>query len=351
MKAIKREQGFTLIELSIAMLLLGIVTIMVAPYFNLLISARKQAYAQDQALTNQKISQALLQYAEQNTALGTLPAPYSSGSFVSSVYDPADVGVTSVQPFLLSAGLNPQQVNTDQGTSKRVRVYQRVTGLTQSVPLYGQSGPAAGLTYQLGVVYMTPCPLDNSAPTCNPNPGTGLPGASVALTSANYRTWTTQGEDLPAVMLSTLPLQKQLLATTRARLDRVRDALSGYFRARMLTAAATDTTNFYPAPTGGGAPVLSGAAPGANQGCRDGWYSLDAANVNVLAQVGLSQAELGATAWGGGVQYCRDYDPTGTSGANVPPHYAALRVLGAVSQGAGPDATPGGTANNIILSF
>lgn len=346
----KRERGFTLIELSIAMVLLGVVTIMVAPYFHMLISAKNQAYAQDQALTNQKISQALLQYAEQSTTLGTLPAPYSAGSLVSTVFDPTDVSATSVQPFLLAAGLNPQGVNTDLAASQRVRVYQRLTGLTQSVPLYGQSGPAAGLRYELGAVYMTPCPLNNSAPSCNPNPSTGLPGSSPALTAANYRTWTTTGEDLPAVMFSTLPLQKQLLATTRERLDRVRDALSGYFRARLLTAAATDTTNFYPAPTGG-APVLSGATPANNQGCRDGWYALNAANVNVLAQVGLSAAELGATAWDGRVEYCRDYDPTGASGANVPPHYAALRIHASVSQGIAPDNTPAGATNNLILSF
>lgn len=345
----RRSQGFTLIELILSVTLLGILTIMVTPFFKMLMGARAQAYAQEQALIDQKVANALLAYAGSNTLLGQLPAPYTGGSYKSTVFNPTDATATSLQPYLLGGNLNPNFVNNDAAASKRVRVYQKVSGLTHTMPMYGQSGPVVTLNYDFGVVYMTICPLDNSSPSCNPNSATGIPGYSPVLTATNYKTWTTDPRDLPATMFSTLPLQQGMLEVTHTRLDNIRDALSGYARAKMLMAAATDTTNFYPAPTGMGAPVLSGGNPATNQGCRDGWYSLNSGVVNVLTQVGLSQAEMGSTAWGGTVQYCRDYDPTGASGANTPPHYAALRVRSAMSLGIAPDNAS--AANNVIISF
>jgi hypothetical protein len=74
-------------------------------------------------------------------------------------------------------------------------------------------------------------------------------------------------------------------------------------------------------------------------------------SVNVLAQLGLGALEYGVTAWGGTIQYCRDYDlidsPTNAN-ANAQPHYAALRINKSVSLGSIPDAT---AINNVFISF
>lgn len=347
MNSTHTEKGFTLVELVLAMTLLGILTMMVMPFFKMLMAAKEQAYTQEQSLTNQKIAKALLDYASYNTLLGTLPAPYTGGGYTNTVYDSTDASATSVYPFLLDANLNPQYVNNDATTGKRVRVFQKLSGLTFTQPLYGQSGPQATLTYEFGLVYMTKCPFNNVSPACNPNVATGVPGKSAKLTALNYKTWVNDPEDYPPTMFSTLNLQQDRLGVTASRLTTIRDALASYSRAKMLTAAATDTTNWYPAP----ATSLAGQNPANLQGCRDGWYSLNNATVNVLPQVGLPLGEMGITAWGGVVQYCRDYDPTGLSGADVPPHYAALRIHKNVSSGIAPDNSVGGAANNIILSF
>jgi hypothetical protein len=249
---------------------------------------------------------------------------------------------------LTQSGVNPSEINDDGTASKNVRVYQLVQGLTQQVPLYFRSGPLVTLTYDFGAIYLTTCPKGST--TCNPNSATGVPGDSQAISANNYTTWSTSGSDGRANFVSSLPIQKQMLATTVQRLDKVRDTLLSYLRTQQVTAAGGDTTNWYPNQDGKATPgSLSGANPATNQGCRDGWYDLSQAGVSVLPTVGLSAQEYGMTAWGGPIQYCRDYDPTGAGTPNAPPHYAAIRINVNVSAGLAPDgAVPG---NNIVLTF
>jgi prepilin-type N-terminal cleavage/methylation domain-containing protein len=346
-----RERGFSLIELLIAVLVLGIVAVLAGPVFSFLSSAQRQAWAERQRVVNQQIVNGLLAYAQTRSPdRGKLPAPYTVGSFHSAVVNPqdADPGYHEITLALVRAGVGPNEIADDGSVSANVRVYQRVDGLKANVPLYLHSGPATELTYEFGVVYATRCPRQQA---CNAT----LPGSSPSLTSANYTTWNVQGTDAAPVFISSLPLQKEMLAVTARRLDTIRDSLLQFVRAKQLAASATDTTNWYPAPTG---LSMAGAAPGTNQGCRDGWYDLSAANVDVLPQVGLSREEYGKTSWGGAIQYCRDFDPTGLKSPNAPPQWAALRILKSVSQGGAPDGTSGaavpatgGTLNNVFLTF
>lgn len=334
----KNQRGFTLFELAITVGVIGIVAVMLAPSFGWLFTAQQNSYAEKHRMNNQLISAALTNYAANNTTNGRLPAPYTGGGYTKTVYDStnATLGATLTQ-----TGINPVEINDDATQSKMVRVYQLVQGLQQQVPLYFQSGPLVTLTYDFGAIYITACPLANS--TCNPTAATGVPGTSVALSSANYKTWASSGTDGPAQFVSALPVQKQMLATTVQRLDKLRDTFLTYLRAQQVTAAAGDTTNWFPT----GAASLGGATPGTNQGCRDGWYTLSTDTV-ILATVGLAAQEFGLTAWGGAVQYCRDYDPTGTKVANAPPHYAALRINQDVTSAAAPSGIPG---NNVVLTF
>lgn len=338
-----RLSGFSLVELIVAVMVLGILSIALSPILNSYVVSMRGSYARKQELNNQNIGIAMLQFARDNTPGGTLPAPYTGNGYTATVFDPADVSANgqALTAAMTQSGINPAEVNDDNYPSKRVRVYQRVSGLVANWPLYFQSGPQVALTYQFGVIYMTACAKVSA---CNPRPATGLPGDSAVMTNANYASWTVAGNDMAAYFVSTLPLQKQMLAGTAQTLDRVRDAMLSHFRASQNTAPGNDTHNWWLPAT----PTMAGADPVANQGCRDGWYDLST-NPDILPGVGLSRQEHGTTAWGGRIEYCRDYDAVGSKTADAPPHFAALRIHRSVSQGLAPD--PVVVGNNLLLTF
>lgn len=347
---LQQERGFTLAELLVVVVVLGIVSIMMSPVYNDLLTAQRSAYFEKHRLNNQLIGAGLLSYAANSTQYGRLPAPYTGGGYTKTIYNPADATAPGVALALAltQTGITPTEINDDDTTTRNVRSYQLISGISQQTPLYFQSGPLVTLIYDFGAIYLTACP--KSAVACNPTAGTGVPGSSAALTGVNYASWSTSGTDGPAFFVSSLPVQKQMLATTSQRLDKVRDSLLGYLRAQQLTAAGGDSTNWYPNQAGASsAGSLSGATPGTNQGCRDGWYDLSSGSVLVLPIIGLAVQEFGMTAWGGAVQYCRDYDPTSTKVANAAPHYAAIRINATATSGIAPDG--GVPGNNIVLTF
>lgn len=333
--------GFSLIEMLVVIAIIGIVLILTD--MGGITKLNTRYYATKQELNNKHIAAALLQHAKTNTTLGALPSPYTGDGYISTVFDPNN---TQLAQIFRAANMAPSEINNDGTNAQNVRVYQMVS-LTQSTPLDFQSGPLTTLTYQYGEVHQTACMKSNSS--CNTG---STPGASSALTTTNYKTWTTTSPDLRPEFFSTLPMQKQMLALTSQRLADLRDKLTGLFRSSQITAAADDTTNWYPyayqtaAPTTHN-PDLSGATAATNQGCWDGWYNLNASNVNILAQLGLSRTQFGTTAWGGQIEYCRDYDPA-LQGAGSPPHFAALRIHQSVSTGNAPTTVQ---ADNIFITF
>lgn len=327
----------------IGVAVIGILSILMAPLVRSGVLAMEHAYDQRHRLNNQLIGGALLGFAAAS-GKGRLPEPHTAGAYRNAVYDPGDTSTDGValSTALSQTGINLLEINDDGKAVANVRVYQLVQDLNIDIPLYFQSGPQVRLTYDFGAVYLTECSR-NAA--CN----TGIPGTTgTALSSSNFATWTTSGTDGEPFYISSLPLQKMMLATTVQRLEKVRDAALGYLRTQQLTASGSDKTNWYPNQLGESLPgSANGATPGSNQGCRDGWYNLDDTTNRILTTVGLTHEEYGRTAWGGTIQYCRDYDPTGTQAPDAPPHYAALRMNKAVSQG----IAPGPPGDNIVISF
>jgi len=343
-----RQAGFTLLEMLIVVVLIGVLGVLTSALFPMFTSYSEQNYRLEQKLINEKVGMGLTAWAASQSPQGQMPTPYTGNGYTSAIVNisssaPADL---ALMDLIRRNGVDANQINKDGSASQNVRVFQLLPGITESFPLFPDSGPNATLTYQLGVIYSTTCSLSGSA--CNPSPSLGIPGASPVLTSANRSTWDVVAPDLSAAYISTLPLQRSKLAVTGSRLRRISNEMVKYFNLLRISAAPTATTNFYPVPNGPGAPNLSGGAPAANMGCRDGWYNLGAANVNVLDQLALPKAELGVTAWGGAIQYCRDFDPLGTNGPNAEPHYGALRINGSVSNGLAPT---GITANDLIITF
>lgn len=343
MSRAKAQAGFSLVELMIGVSLIGILSIFMAPLVRSAVSAMEHAYDQRHRLNNQFIGNALLSYAAA-TGRGRLPGPYTTGTYRYAIYNPNDTSSDGValSIALSQTGINLVEINDDGKAVENVRVYQLVPNLNMDIPLYFHSGPQVRLSYDFGAVYLTKC---SRSAACH----SGIPGStSTALSSSNFASWTTTGTDGEPFYVSSLPLQKMMLATTVQRLEKVRDAALGYLRTQQLTASGSDKTNWYPNQLGASAPGnASGFSPGSNQGCRDGWYNLNDTTNRILTTIGLTHEEYGQTAWGGTIQYCRDYDPTGTQAPNAPPHYAALRMHKSVSQG----IAPGMPGDNIVISF
>ena len=329
-----RQAGFTLLELLVTLGVAAIVLTLFAAKSGQLSSALTRDYRSSMGQVNGRIADALRQYARHDTPLGTLPAPYTGGDYRSAVLDPAN---TSLITRLRAARVGVHRANDDGEAARNVRVYQRLQARTHDQPVFGQSGPVATLTYDVGVIYQTACP---AAAACNTTP----PGDSATLTALNLDTWTVAGADFAEAWVNLLPEQQRRLSETMRRIGMLRSGLDRHFTAAVRAAAASDTTNHFPAPNGAGAPALSGADPAANEGCRDGWFTLEAGNVNVVQQINLSQTEVSTTAWGGAIQYCRDYDPATTT-ADTPPHAAALRIHASVSLG----LDPGPAGSNLVF--
>jgi prepilin-type N-terminal cleavage/methylation domain-containing protein len=332
------QRGFSLIELIIAVAILGVIFSITGPAINSALTMMENAKRDEVVLNNQKLAAGMMAFARNNNA-GRLPAPYTGGGVFSGLYNPADVSVLgqALSLELRNTGVPVNAINSDSAIVENVKVYRRVAGLTYTVPMYFTTGTPVTLVYDVGAIVQTNCVKSGS---CN----TGTPGSSGVMNSSNVTTWVPTLPDYGAVMFSTLPEQKNMLRMTMGRVNRLTDRLSSEFYTRMRLASANSTQNFYPSAT---SLSLAGQNPVTNMGCHDGWYRLDAINVDVLAQIGLDSAEYGVTAWGGAIAYCRDYAPGGGA-ANTAPHYAAIRFNRALSSGAAPT---GVLANDVVVTF
>lgn len=338
-------KGFTLIELVVSVAIFGIMILVVMPLISMAFTFREQTKRDENTLYTQKIASGLMSYARTSNN-GRLPPPYTGGDSNSTVHNPADVSAAgqALSLELRNTGVPVSSINTDGSAVRNVRVYQVVSGLNHTLPFYFTTGTQVVLTYDVGALVQTLCPISGA---CN----SGTPGTSAAFTSSNITSWMPSGTDYGGIVFSTLGEQKQMLRQTAGRINKLSDRLSSEFYTRMRLAAANSSTNFYPLPTNAGAPVLVTANPLANMGCHNGWYQLGAANVNILAQIGLDPAEFGFTAWGGIVEYCADYDPIAidSTTANQAPHYAALRINRDLSSGGAPSNVS--YANNVVITF
>lgn len=327
-------------ELILTMVVAGVVSLWLSGFIDQAMAVFSVAKDESESAKNGRLASVVLDYAASVSPTGSLPVPYSSGTTKYAIYDGADV---NMQALLTEARISPKEANGDGNGQDYVRVYQVVSGLTSSVPLYGTTGPAVTLSYDQGVIYSTHCAR---ADACNTTGTSGIPGSSVAFTSANLTTFSLGGDDYGLQRFSTLSIQRQKLSRTVETIDTIRTRLQELFREKQRIAAASDTSNFYPRQI----TTVAAAAVGTTTDCHnDGWFRLD--NSDILKQIGLQPADSGVTAWGGQIQYCPDYDPLGTAGNDAPPHFAALRFLKNASTGQNPATGASHLTNNIVVSF
>lgn len=323
------QRGFTLMELLIAMVVLGAIIAASAPLVSFAFTLMENTKRSQETLDNRKMADAFIEFASERSGVnrGRLPAPiYTTAAPVikGGLYNPAATDAESIDlgRILLTTGVPVGAINNDRAAVRNGRVYQLVSGLTHSSRLYGVTGPVVNLTYDFGVIVSTQCSRTSS---CYTNGTVGNPpGDSARITAANYSAWEPTANDYGAIAFSTLDEQKTLLRVTVGRLNNLSERFTNNFHNKVRLASADSTTNFFEINSGG--LNLGNVNPAVNMGCRDGWYNLAAANVDVLTKLGMDKTEHGVNAWGGIISYCRDFDPAGTGTHNSPPHYGALRI-------------------------
>lgn len=397
-----RGGGFSLMELLVVIVVIGVLSAVIAPPFSSLAGLKNKDYRSEQRLINQEIGMSLLGFARYHTDHGTLPAPYmgGEGGLVSTVCGPGCGGVFDVdgngdvdekdagrlpglREELRRSGIDQRAINHDARALPRIRVYQKArlpgtatgppdTGtIAMEAPLFGRHGPSVILRYDFGVIYTTDCPVTDDS-CFRKIGGTGLPGDSDLMTAfigdekanvSSFTGWQAEGRDMGAFFISTLPLQKQMLRITAERIDRIRDQLTEYHLAAQL-AAEVGAKDLYPAPStprNPTAPDPGGYRSVAGGDCKAPWYNLASARLDILFRIGLStnpesaQKEYGRTPWGGTIEYCRDYYPPalGNLCARNPRgpacriDHAAIRIHRSVSEGLAPDPVDAG--RNLVL--
>lgn len=319
----KHAQGFSLIEIIISMVVLGVLMLILSQNSDGALSAFSVAQDEEQEAINKRLASVALDYAATATLTGKLPTPEPAKyQFNLTGLTPA---VTTLKALLVEARITPREAND---TPQYARVYQVATPPDINVPLYGATGPAVTLSYEEGIIVATHCRRDEA---CN----TPIPGASGVFDTSTFDTYTLQGEDFGLARFSTLGLQKLKLARTAENIDTIRTRMQEIFRERQRQTDANSTTNFFPRPAVFPSAITTTYCSNA------GWFNLDD---EILGQIGLT-ATHGLTAWGGKIQYCPDFDPA-NNGLDEPPHFAALRILSNPSTGGDPDA-----ANSLVIPF
>lgn len=329
-----KQKGFTLVELLISVVILGILMAIVGPMFSTALTFMSSAKKSEVQLNNQKLAAGMLSYARNNG--GQLPAKQNNYR----LYDEgAEEGTAGYQLYLelTGTGVPTSQINTAGYGVDAVKRYQVVGGLKHTQPLFVNTGDNVTLTYQVGVIYQTDCPKGGG---CD---GAAIPDHSATgsetgkLTEDNIASWDVKGADHSAIMINTLAEQKVMLRVTIGRLNRLSDRISSHYYAK-ARASESSGENFF----AGQAQQETAAT---TDGCWTAWDNLSSSDT--LTSIGLSRGEYGKTAWNGNVEYCRDYKPTGLGGQ--PPFYAALRINRDLKEGSNPDNLQ--RNNNVIITF
>lgn len=370
------QRGVTLFELIVSAIILGVVSWITAANMGSFMAAKQQTFNAEQTVINRKIAQAMMNWSEYadiangtgSVVRGTLPQLCTSGAEEYETIVVEGICNDSLGQYLIAAGVDNNSVHFSSPLDKRLRIYQKLRP-SQGVPsitvgLMGSYGASVQLNYDLGLIYTTNCrpteacyttasgKLDLGLGDPSPAPSTILQMQSGGSGTSNLAQWTPPKNGVAGVTyVSTLPLQKKLLAITTERLTKIRDSLQTYFLTKQSQASTATkySTNFYPNDDADTSNFPNALIP--ESGCRRAWINLSDPNSKVLQKIGVSTGVVGAisspamnieglTAWGGTIQYCSDYDPGGDSPSrDAAPHVAALRVFTSVTVGAPPSGT------------
>lgn len=323
----RKQSGLTLVELLISVVILGILMAVLGPIFSNALTFMESAKKSEVKLNNQKLAAGMLSFARNHN--GMLPPERPDFSLYNSS---ATQTVEEKELFLelTGVGVPPNEINTTGYGMDLMKMYQVVGGLEHKQPLFFSTGDEVTLNYEVGVIYQSNCPLLSA---CKNAPFAA--DRTERLTAGTIASWDVKGEDYAPVMINTLAEQKTLLRITLGRLNRLSDRFSSHFYAKSRVSEQSGVNHF-----AGLMPLLGSKTP---DGCWTQWDDLS--STNTLASIGLDRNEYGKTAWGGRIEYCRDYKPDALVGGE-PPFYAALRINKNLKPNSHPAAS--GPANAII---
>lgn len=322
-----KQSGLTLVELLISVIILGVLMTVLSPIFSNALAFMGAAKKSEVRLSNQKLAGGMLSYARNHG--GVLPPMRADYS----LFDRTATTGTAYELFLelTGTGVPPNEINTTGYGIDAMKMYQTVGGLKHQLPLFFSTGDIVTLNYEVGVIYQSNCPKLGAC--------AGSPFAAdrtQKLTASNIASWDVNGEDYAPVMINTLAEQKTLLRVTLGRLNRLSDRFSSNFYANARSSESSGVNYF-----AGAMPVL---ATKTADGCWTEWDDLS--STDTLLSIGLDRNEYGKTAWGGKIEYCRNYNPLGLGG--VAPFYAALRINKDMKANSNPSAV---VTNNAIITF
>jgi len=327
----RKQAGLTLVELLISVVILAILMVVIGPIFSNALTFMESAKRSEVQLNNQKLAAGMLSYARNNG--GKLPSERPSEKYALYNKDASTGGDYDLYLELTGTGVPPNQINTTGYGVDAVKLYQKVSGLTHTQPMFFNTGTNVILNYEVAVIYQTRCP--QSGACANAALGSGL-GDSPRLTAANISSWDVKGDDYAPVMINTLSEQKAMLRVTIGRLNRLSDRISSHFYAKARASESGNENHF-------AGSITSGAA---SQGCMVGWDNLSTSNT--LQSIGLQKNEYAYTAWGGVIEYCRNYKPVGGV-KDEAPFYAALRINRDLKQSSNPSST--NVNSNVFFTF
>lgn len=329
-----RQSGVTLIELLISVVILGIIMAIVGPIFSSTLTFMEASKKSEVLQNNQKLASGMLSYARNNG--GELP-PEQGGKY--QLYDESAVRPSKQYELYLTltgSGVAPNQINSSGYGVDTAKLYQVVSGLKYEQPLYFNTGDMVTLSYQVGVIYQSACPKQEA---CANSPFSNYNGyaRTPKLTESTIVSWDVAGNDYAPVMINTLAEQKSMLRVTIGRLNRLTDRFSSHFYSKARASESAGVNHF-----AGTAASLGGVQ---KQGCWVEWDNLS--GTTTLESIGLNKNEYGKTAWGGNIEYCRDYKPGGGGAEGQPPFFAALRFNKELKKNSHPSAA----TNNVIVTF
>lgn len=343
-----KNKGFTLVEVLISTVVIGIISMVLIPATKALMEARSQQYAQEQNMISSKIVNVLQTYADlRDDAPGRLPAPnYLGGGPVPYTVVNKSTNMDLWEDIIMS-GIAPNKINFDGTPAQNVRAYQLLPDQTESISFFKNTDePSVTIEYDYGVVYMSGCnQYDNSCPTR---------GLLTGLSDVNG-TWQDAGQDLDPYFVSTKTLQINKLRDLNKKLYILRNYIIQEYQTRQKSADQSDLTlthringdatdddgdglyDYYKDSTfenfaEGTDNCWYNDDEGPKASSGTAWYKLSE-DTEILEGVGLNPEIFSKTPWKGVIEYCPfymlekiDQEHPNHAGEHKHTSYAAIRV-------------------------
>lgn len=317
------KDGFTLIEILIATIVVGVISMILVPVTQTMLDARDTHYRTQQDKLSLETAHALLEYADKQDGsnAGRLPAPNDNS---------VDTGDSDVFEMLLVRGVPATQIEHDDTQAENKRVYARIQSDVQ-VPFFRDSQePKVELKFDYGIVYLAACPQAEF-------PCSESRSVPTNISDLDDDDWLYDTEDLEPQVVSTEDMQLERLRGLEERIRDIRDRILADFRERQRDVEAKDISDVDRIDNSS-APSATSVGSGT---CNSTWRTLDGGTM--LSELGLQPEVYGETPWGGDVTYCNDYEASG--GSDITQSALAVAKDG-LTNGSSPSS-----GDYIIISF